>query len=281
MKIAKDYKAIFDRIESTLISVGSENRPVDSIRENLEPYKRFEGKVFSDSECFQKLVDVIFYSGFRAATVTAKLELIHKHFPGYQTVAGYGDDKVAEMLSDGGMIRNERKIRACIQNAQIFQAIVKEHGSFRKYVDSFCPADCPTDSFENLVNLILLKEDLEVRFDGLGGITAYHVLTDIGLNVLKPDRVICRLFQRLGLIKGDEDVFNKQPLTTIIEGRKFAAATGHPIRYIDIVFVAYGQVKSIEFGVERGICTDNPSCNVCHATEFCNYYARKTRGEPR
>lgn len=126
------------------------------------------------------------------------------------------------------------------------------------------------------MNLILLKEDLEVRFDGLGGITAYHVLTDIGLNVLKPDRVICRLFQRLGLIKGDEDVFNKQPLTTIIEGRKFAAATGHPIRYIDIVFVAYGQVKSIEFGVERGICTDNPSCNVCHATEFCNYYARKT-----
>lgn len=143
MKIAKDYKAIFDRIESTLISVGSENRPAHSIRENLEPYKRFEGKVFSDSECFQKLVDVIFYSGFRAATVTAKLELIHKHFPGYQTVAGYGDDKVAEMLSDGGMIRNDAKFVLVFRMPKSFKPLSKSTAHFASTLIHFVRQTVP------------------------------------------------------------------------------------------------------------------------------------------
>ncbi len=86
------------------------------------------------------------------------------------------------------MIRNKRKVEACIKNAVAFKSIVSEHGSFQTYIDSFSP----TASFENLM---LLKEELEYRFAGLGRITTYHVMTDIGLPVLKPDRVICRIFQ--------------------------------------------------------------------------------------
>ena len=109
---------------------------------------------------------------------------------------------------------------------------------------------------------MLLKEELEFRFDYLGGITVYHFLTDIGLDVLKPDRVLVRIFQRLGLIESE-----KQLLKTVIQGRKFAAATGHSIRYIDIIFVTYGQQG------QEGICfTKNPKCNLCGLTEKCNYY---------
>jgi len=163
------------------------------------------------------------------------------------------------------MIRNRRKIKACIENAKAFQTIIQKHDSFQNYIESFNPRE----SFENL---IILKEELENRFSGLGKITSYHFLTDIGLPVLKPDRVICRIFERLGLINSRE-----QYLEAIIQGRNFAEATGHPIRYIDNVFVAYGQVQSKEFGIERGICLEtNPSCHLCGARDYCNYYSQQS-----
>jgi len=259
----KDYKAIFEKVESTLISIGSANLSADRIRANLDEFKHLEGKAFFDADHYWILVYVVFYAGFRAATVNAKLNLIRRYFSDYETVAGYEESKADEILNDPEMIRNRRKVQACIENAKVLKSIVNKHGSFQAYIDSFSP----TTSFENLM---LLKEELEYRFKGLGRITTYHVLTDIGLPVLKPDRVICRIFQRLGLIESDE-----QLLKTVIQGRKFAQATGHPIRYIDIVFVAYGQVKSPEFGLTSGICLEqSPLCSICGATGYCNYFVR-------
>jgi DNA-3-methyladenine glycosylase I len=259
----KDYKTIFEKVESALIRAGSRNLPTDKIRASLDVYKHIENKTFSDANYYWILVYVIFYSGFRAATVTAKLDLIRRYLQDYETAAGYDETEVNKILNDPEMIRNRRKIQACIENAKVFKWIVNTHRSFQAYIDSFAP----TVSFENLM---LLKEELEYRFDGLGRITTYHFLTDIGLPVLKPDRVICRIFQRLGLIESDE-----QLLKTVIQGRRFAQATGHPIRYIDIVFVASGQMASPEFGLTTGICLEqNPLCEICGATDCCTYYAQ-------
>lgn len=265
-----DYKEIFEKIEFTLISIGSRNLPTDNIRIKLDEFKKLEGKTFSDADYFWILVYVIFYSGFTAATVNSKLDLIHSYLSDYRTVAGYEDDKVIEILNDRQMIRNETKIRACVTNARTFKRIVSEHGSFQAYINSFEP----TVSFENLM---LLKEELEYRFAGLGRITTYHFLTDIGMPVLKPDRVICRIFQRLGLIESD-----KQLLKTVIQGRKFADATKQPIRYIDIIFVAYGQMRSKDFGLESGICLENnPMCSLCGVSSFCNYYYKLVARQSR
>jgi len=258
----KNYKDIFNKVESTLIRVGSENLSAEKIRANLDEYKKLGSKRFSDADYYWILVSIIFYSGFRASTVTARLDVIRKYFPDYKTVAGYDESKVDTILSDTKMIRNKRKVQACIGSAKVFKSIISEHDSFQNYINSFSPIA----SFENLM---LLKEELEYRFQGkgLGKVTTYHFLMDIGLPVIKPDRVICRIFQRLGLIESDE-----QLLKTIIQGRKFAQATGHHIRYIDIVFVAYGQVKSQEYGLAKGICLEqNPLCSICGIKNYCKY----------
>lgn len=261
----KDYKSIFESIESSLISEGSNHLPAETIRTNLAWFKKLEGKIFSDEDYYRILVNVIFYSGFRAATVTSKLDVIHAHFSSYKIVAEYGEKETSAILADGKMIRNRRKVKACVENARLFCSIIQDFGSFQNYIDTFKGRE----SFENL---ILLKEELENKFLGLGKITTYHFLTDIGLPVLKPDRVICRIFERLGLI-----ISKEQYLEAIIQGRKFAEATGYPIRYIDIVFVAFGQVQSKEFGIERGICLEaNPSCHLCQARNICNYYLNKS-----
>lgn len=93
-------------------------------------------------------------------------------------------------------------------------------------------------------------------------------MTDIGLNVLKPDRVICRLFHRLGLLDNEN-----QLLKSIMEGRRFAAATGLPIRYVDIVLVVFGQVASPELGIAKGVCLKAPRCDLCSVRQHCRFSA--------
>lgn len=93
-------------------------------------------------------------------------------------------------------------------------------------------------------------------------------MTDIGLPVLKPDRVITRIFKRLGLIN-DENAL----LATVIHGRKFGEATGYSIRFIDIPLVKYGQQGEGDMlKVKGGICLEeNPKCNDCGLKTYCSF----------
>lgn len=52
-------------------------------------------------------------------------------------VARYGDDKIAALMSEPGIVRNRLKIRAAIRNAQAFLAVEKEFGSFDQYIWTF------------------------------------------------------------------------------------------------------------------------------------------------
>jgi len=258
---AYPYREVFNAVEKRLIEYGSETMDPQLVRFNLDKFKQLSRRENSDDDYFSTLVFVTFYSGFKAAIVTARRHIILRHFPSWRIVANYSEENFQEIFNDPEMIRHERKIRACIGNAKIFASLIEKHGSIKNYIDSYAP----TDSFENL---LLLKEALEAAFDYLGGITVYHFMTDIGMPVLKPDRVMSRIFLRLGLLETEG-----QLLKAVLQGRKFAEATGHPIRYIDIVFVAYGQASSKEFGVTRGICLKTmPRCSACMVQTHCNYF---------
>jgi len=52
-------------------------------------------------------------------------------------IACYGEKKVAELLNNAGIIRNQLKIRAAIQNAKSFLKVQEEFGSFDKYIWRF------------------------------------------------------------------------------------------------------------------------------------------------
>jgi len=250
-----DYKTIFIGIESSLRNHQGLN--VNEFQLKYEAFTNFEFKKRPDQEYFDLLKMIVFYSGFKADTVSKKESIINQYFGDFSIVAKYGDSKITEILSDEKMIKNRLKVNAVVNNAKKFMQIIEKHGSFHNYLQSFSP----NESFENLM---LLKEELEYQFEFLGGITGYHFLMDIGLEAIKPDRVITRIFERLGLIESD-----KQLLKTIFHGRKFAGATGHPIRYIDIIFVTYGQ-QGDKNTAENGICLEkNPKCEICGITNFC------------
>jgi len=252
-----DYKSIFSSIEDSL-------RKHFQMTENEfhDRFSNFTDLQFnrrSDQVYFDKMKMIVFYSGFNALTVSKKESRINEHFGYYKIVANYNDSDKKYILSDKLMIRKPSKINAVINNAKEFVKIIQRFGSFHDYIDSFSP----TESFENLM---LLKEDLECRFEYLGGITVFHFLMDIGLDVIKPDRVITRIFERIGVIE-----YKDQYLKTIFHGRKFAEATGHPIRYIDIVLVSYGQQGDSKNQMD-GICLEkSPKCEICGVRKYCQY----------
>lgn len=155
------------------------------------------------------------------------------------------------------MIRNKIKIDACVENALKLEQLVDKYGSIEKYIKSFTPNSSDECLFR-------LKNSLEKNFSFIGGTTSYHFMTDIGLNVLKPDRVILRIFYRLGFLDNKNDLFG-----AVKTGRAFSRALNIPIRYIDIIFVTYGQLNQAKL---ECICSEKtPKCLKCGANKYCNY----------
>jgi DNA-3-methyladenine glycosylase I len=215
----------------------------------------------TDEQFYEILVRTVFYSGFRAATVMARLAILREQFPSPTVVAGYGPEHVAAILADPRMIRNRRKVICCVQIAQKMVATIQQHGSFHAYLASF-------QVDQSFGGLLRLHEDLCVRMKGIGKATAFHFMMDVGLPVLKPDSVVCRVFTRLGIIPSED-----HQMAAVLAGRGHAVDMGEPIRFFDSLLVAFGQESFPEFGIEQGICLTNPRCEVCTLHEHCHYYA--------
>lgn len=78
-------------------------------------------------------------AGLSWDTILKKRENYRKAFDNFNVkkVAKYGDEKIAELLSNEGIIRNRLKIHSAIRNANAFIAVQKEFGTFDKYIWGF------------------------------------------------------------------------------------------------------------------------------------------------
>jgi len=54
-------------------------------------------------------------------------------------IASYGDVDRARLLNDAGIIRNRLKVNAAIENAKRIQALRREYGSFKNWLDAHHP----------------------------------------------------------------------------------------------------------------------------------------------
>ena len=253
-----DLADIFHKMEAALKKECSLSD--QEFENNWGSFKKYDYKKYSDNDIYWILIQVAFYSGMKAAIVTEKLPAIKKYFSDYKIAKNYSDQDVDKVLNDPDTIHYKRKIEACIHNAKMFNDIIEEYKSFRYYLESF------GDLHEDTI-LEKLKRDLIKQFDYVGPKTAYHVMLDLGFNVWKPDRVICRILHRLNLIDDRENISQ-----AIMVGKEFAHQIKEPIRYIDIVMVKYGQMgDEARFGLPNGgICLEkNPRCYACGVCEYC------------
>ncbi|MBT8183860.1 MAG: DNA-3-methyladenine glycosylase I [Eudoraea sp.] len=95
--------------------------------------------VRDDQTIFEFLILETFQAGLSWITILKKRENFRKAFDSfdYKKIARYDVSKIAILLQDAGIIRNQLKIKATISNARAFMEIQEEFGSFSKYIWSF------------------------------------------------------------------------------------------------------------------------------------------------
>ena len=94
---------------------------------------------YDDSIMYEFLVLESFQAGLSWETILNKRENFREAFNGFDpnVIKDYGEDKIADLMENKGIIRNRRKIEAAVVNAKVFLDIQAEWGSFSEYIWHF------------------------------------------------------------------------------------------------------------------------------------------------
>ena len=89
-----------------------------------------------DHALYELLILESFQAGLSWETVLNKRQRFREVYDGFDIdrVCAYGEEKIARLLDDEGIIRNRLKIRASIRNSRVFRDIQRERGSFDAYI---------------------------------------------------------------------------------------------------------------------------------------------------
>ena len=95
----------------------------------------FGRRVRDDDALFEHLCLQVFQAGLTWRMILARRDAFRQAFHHWQIdrVARITPRGVERLLADASIVRNRRKIEACIANARVVQEIQREHGSFRHW----------------------------------------------------------------------------------------------------------------------------------------------------
>lgn len=95
--------------------------------------------IYDDDKLFETLLLETFQAGLNWLTVLCKRENFRKAFDNFdaQKIARYDEKKIDALCSDRGIIRNRLKIKAAINNAQMFLNLQQSKLSFSEFLWSF------------------------------------------------------------------------------------------------------------------------------------------------
>lgn len=147
--------------------------------------------VHDDRVLFEFLTLEAAQAGLSWYTVLRKRENYRKAFDQFDPikVAKYGERKVAALMANAGIIRNQAKIRAAINNAQRFLEVQKEFGSFDVYIWRFVGGKPIVNRLRNMKDYIAtspesdaMSKDLRKRgFKFVGSTICYAHMQATGM----------------------------------------------------------------------------------------------------
>ncbi|MEO1439782.1 MAG: DNA-3-methyladenine glycosylase I, partial [Chloroflexota bacterium] len=93
----------------------------------------------NDVKLFEMLTLEGAQAGLSWITILKRREGYREAFDGFdpEKVAQYGEEKIAALLQNPGIIRNKLKVRGTVTNARAFLQVQREFGSFSDYVWAF------------------------------------------------------------------------------------------------------------------------------------------------
>lgn len=95
--------------------------------------------IHDDKKLFEFLILEGFQAGLSWRTILYKRKNFRKAFDQFdaEKIADYDPRKIAELMSDAGIIRNKLKISAAVANARAFLKVQELFGTFDRYIWSF------------------------------------------------------------------------------------------------------------------------------------------------
>ena len=140
---------------------------------------------FDDPYLYEMLILESFQAGLSWECVLNKRESFRQAYDRFDIskVIAYDERKVQELMDNGNIIRNKRKITASIRNSIIFQEIVEEYGSFHNYLSTFTNKRIlyETDRTTNDVSDAISKDLKKRGMTFVGSVTIYSYLQAIGI----------------------------------------------------------------------------------------------------
>jgi DNA-3-methyladenine glycosylase I len=235
------------------------------IREISKRREKLFDESLPDSYFYEILVRDIHNAGMKAVLVTKKWPAITEAFSEFNIgkVSKYGEENIQNLMNNLAIIRHERKLRACVHNAKKMKELSEEFGSFGEFLK------------QSNANPAKLRHELTLKFKYLGDILVLDYLKDIGIDVIKPDVHVLRLFFRLGFTKSREST--KDNINRIMDlAERTKQETAEKMAVIDAVFWIYG--GGGDGHVKKAICKENgPVCYECPLTNYCRFYKEESR----
>ncbi len=147
--------------------------------------------VHDDRLLFEFLILEGAQAGLSWETILKKRANYRRAFDNFdaQKIARYNARKVAQLLSNPGIVRNRLKIAATIQNAKAFLAVQKEFGSFDRYVWQFVGGQPKQNARTSLKQIparapesdAMSKDLLKRGFKFVGSTICYAFMQAVGL----------------------------------------------------------------------------------------------------
>jgi len=108
--------------------------------------------VYDEQALFEFLVLEGAQAGLSWSTILNKRAAYREAFDRFDPnlVASYGEEKIAALLQNAGIVRNRLKINAAVQNARALLAVKAELGSFSDYLWSFVDGKPVQNAFQTL-----------------------------------------------------------------------------------------------------------------------------------
>ncbi len=146
---------------------------------------------FDDKKLFEMLILEGAQAGLSWETILNKRENYRVAFDNFNAlkISQYQEDKINELLSNAGIVRNKLKINSAIQNAKAFLAIQNEFGSFSNYFWSFTENKIIVNHFEKFSDIPaktelsdVISKDLKKRgMSFVGSTIMYAFMQSVGM----------------------------------------------------------------------------------------------------
>jgi DNA-3-methyladenine glycosylase I len=144
-----------------------------------------------DAGLFERLMLEGFQAGLSWITILRKRDAFSRAFDGWDasTIAAYGEDDIARLLADPGIVRNRLKVRGAVQNARAYLAVQDALGSFSDYLWAYVEGVPIVNRVSTLAEVpastplaVTLSKDLKKRgFTFVGPTIVYAFMQSVGM----------------------------------------------------------------------------------------------------